>query len=74
MSNQRLLRIIVEETVRSPNRQADAKEVRRLYGDAFDFTLNELRALGYIARNSLDGHIALTPAGLAAARESLSSR
>ena len=46
MSNQRLLRIIVEETVRSPNRQAEGKEVRRLYGDGFDVTLNELRAHG----------------------------
>ena len=72
MSNQRLLRIIVEETVRSPNRQAEGKEVRRLYGDGFDVTLNALRAHGYIAENSLHGYIALTPAGLAAAREPVS--
>jgi len=69
MSQQRLLWIIVDETVRSRNRQADAKEVRWLYGDGFDVTFNALSWLGYIAENSLHGHIALTPVGLAAARD-----
>jgi hypothetical protein len=68
MSDQRLLWIIVEETARSPNRQADGSEVRRLYGDGFDAAFEGLGRLGYIAVNPLQGHIALTPAGLAAAR------
>ncbi len=69
MSDRRLLRVILDETVRSPNRQAEARETRRLYGDGFDAALSSLRAHGFIADRSLDGHIALTPAGLAAARE-----
>ena len=64
----RLLRIIVEEMVRSPNRQADGTEVRRLYGAGFERAFAELVRLGYIARNPLHGHISLTPAGLAAAQ------
>ena len=67
----RLLRIILDETVRSPNRQADGRETRRLYGDGFDITLDDLRGHGYIADHSVAGHIALTSAGLAAAREAI---
>ena len=72
MSERRLLRIIVEETVRSPCRQADAREVRGLFGDGFEAALSRLRAYGYIADNALHGHIALTAAGVAAAREPVS--
>jgi len=71
MSMRRLLRIILEETVRSPNRQADAREARRLYGDGFDVALEDLRTRGCIADHSVAGHIALTPAGLSAAREAI---
>lgn len=69
MSDRRLLRIILDETVRSPNRQPEGRETRRLYGDGFEAALSSLRAHGFIADRSLDGHIALTAAGLAAARE-----
>ena len=73
MSTRRLLGIILEGTVRSPNRQADGREARRLYGDGFEVALDGLRAHGYIADHSLLDHIALTPAGLAAARRAISS-
>jgi len=68
MADQRLLRIIVEEMVRSPNRQADGREVRRLYGAGFELAFAELVRLGYIAKNPLHGHISLTREGLAAAK------
>jgi hypothetical protein len=68
MADQRLLRIIVEEMVRSPNRQADGREVMRLYGAGFELAFMELVQLGYVAKNPLQGHISLTREGLAAAQ------
>ncbi len=69
MGDKKLLRIILYETVRSPNRQADWREVRRLYGPGFDSAYEELIRFGYISETpALAGHIALTVAGLAVAR------